>query len=138
MNKQCWLPYLAGLSGNLLKYASIANDLAQNDKVVKSYIEALEWMFFVKRISPFVKNSAKRQTIGMPKLHTVDTGLACYLLGLKKPPQLLTSEFYGGLLESFVVMECFKHIAWAEESVNIYHFRDRCYGCKSQEPKFFM
>ncbi|OQY41724.1 MAG: AAA family ATPase [Anaerolineaceae bacterium 4572_78] len=118
------IPYLAGLSGNLLKYASIANDLAQNDKVVKSYIEALEWMFIVKRISPFVKNSAKRQTIGMPKLHTVDTGLACYLLGLKKPQQLLTSEFYGGLLESFVVMECFKHIAWAEETVNIYHFRD--------------
>ncbi len=105
------IPYLAGLSGNLLK-------------VVKSYIEALEWMFIVKRISPFVKNSAKRQTIGMPKLHTVDTGLACYLLGLKKPQQLLTSEFYGGLLESFVVMECFKHIAWAEETVNIYHFRD--------------
>ena len=118
------IPYLAGLSGNLLKYASIANDLAQNDKVVKSYIEALEWMFIVKRIYPFVKNSAKRQTIGMPKLHTVDTGLACHLLGLKKPQQLLTSAFYGGLLESFVVMECFKHIMWAEESMNISHFRD--------------
>ncbi|MCK5540883.1 MAG: ATP-binding protein, partial [Deltaproteobacteria bacterium] len=39
------IPYLAGLSGNLLKYASVANDLAQNDKVVKSYIEVLEWMF---------------------------------------------------------------------------------------------
>jgi predicted AAA+ superfamily ATPase len=118
------IPYLAGLSGNLLKYANIANDLAQNDKVVKSYIEALEWMFIVKRIYPFVKNRAKRQTIGMPKLHIVDTGLACHLLGLKKPEQLLTSEFYGSLLESFVVMECFKHIAWAEEIVNIYHFRD--------------
>ncbi|CAA6828080.1 MAG: AAA family ATPase [uncultured Thiotrichaceae bacterium] len=34
--------YLAGLSGNLLKYASVANALAQNDKVVKSYIEVLE------------------------------------------------------------------------------------------------
>lgn len=118
------IPYLAGLSGNLLKYASIANDLAQNDKVIKSYIEALEWMFIVKRVHPFVKNSAKRQTIGMPKLHTVDTGLACHLLGLKKPQQLLTSVFYGGLLESFVVMECFKFMAWAEETMNIYHFRD--------------
>jgi predicted AAA+ superfamily ATPase len=109
--------YLAGLSGNLLKYASIANDLSQNDKVVKSYIEALEWMFIVKRIHPFVKNSAKRQTIGMPKLQMVDTGLACYLLGIKKPQQLLDSNFYGGLLESFVVMECFKHMAWSQERV---------------------
>ncbi len=118
------IPYLAGLSGNLLKYASIANELAQNDKVVKSYIEVLEWMFIIKRIYPFVKNQAKRQTTGMPKLHTVDTGLACYLLGLTKSQQLLASTFYGGLLESFVVMECFKHLAWAEETMNIYHFRD--------------
>ena len=119
------IPYLAGLSGNLLKYASIANDLAQNDKVVKSYIEALEWMFIVKRVHPFVKNSAKRQTIGMPKLQMVDTGLACYLLGIKKPQQLLDSNFYGGLLESFVVMECFKHMTWSQESMKLYHYRDK-------------
>ncbi len=119
------IPYLAGLSGNLLKYANIANDLAQNDKVVKSYIEVLEWMFIVKRIHPYVKNRARRQTIGMPKLHMIDTGLACHLLGIKKKQQLLNSPFYGGLLESFVVMECFKHLAWAEESMNIYHFRDK-------------
>jgi predicted AAA+ superfamily ATPase len=119
------IPYLAGLSGNLLKYASIANDLSQNDKVVKSYIEALEWMFIIKRIHPFVKNSAKRQTIGMPKLQMVDTGLACYLLGIKKPQQLLDSSFYGGLLESFVVMECYKHMAWSQESMKLYHYRDK-------------
>jgi len=122
---QSLIPYLAGLSGNLLKYASIANDLSQNDKVVKSYIEALEWMFIIKRIHPYVKNQAKRQTIGMPKLQMIDTGLACYLLGIKKPQQLLASNHYGGLLESFVVMECFKHMGWAEESMNLYHFRDK-------------
>jgi predicted AAA+ superfamily ATPase len=119
------IPYLAGLCGNLLKYASIANDIAQNDKVVKSYIEALEWMFIIKRIHPYVKNRARRQTIGMAKLHMVDTGLACHLLGLRKKEQLLRSPFYGGLLESFVVMECFKHMAWAEENMHIYHFRDK-------------
>ena len=119
------IPYLAGLSGNLLKYAGIGSDLGQNDKVVKSYIEALEWMFIVKRIHPYVKNRARRQSIGMAKLHMVDTGMACYLLGLKKKQQLLKSSFYGGLLENFVVMECFKHMTWAEETVNLYHFRDK-------------
>ncbi len=119
------VPYLAGLSGNLLKYASVANDLGQNDKVIKSYIEALEWMFIIKRIHPYVKNRAKRQSIGMAKLHMIDTGLACHLLGIKKKEQLLTSSFYGGLLENFVLMECLKHMAWAEETMNIYHFRDK-------------
>jgi len=31
---------------------------------------------------------------------------------------------YGGLLESFVVIKCFKSMAWAEETMNLYHFRD--------------
>ncbi len=119
------IPYLAGLCGNLLKYARIGSDLGQNDKIIKSYIEALEWMFIVKRIYPYVKNGARRQSISMAKLHMVDTGLACYLLGLKKKQQLLKSPFYGGLLENFVVMECFKHMTWAEEIVNLYHFRDK-------------
>ena len=119
------IPYLAGISGNLLKYANVANDLSQNDKIVKSYIEALEWMFIVRRVYPFVRNSAKRQTIGMPKLHFVDTGLACYLLGIRTPRQLATSHFYGALLESFVYMECLKHMTWAEEDVGIYHYRDK-------------
>jgi len=119
------IPYLAGLCGNLLKYARIGSDLGQNDKIIKTYIEALEWMFIVKRIYPYVKNRARRQSISMAKLHMVDTGLACYLLGLKKKQQLLKSPFYGGLLENFVVMECFKHMTWAEEIVNLYHFRDK-------------
>ena len=82
-------------------------------------------MFISKPIHPYVKNRAKRQTIGMAKMHMVDTGLACHLLGLKKKEQLLESMYYGGILESFVVMECFKHLAWSEETMNIYHFRDK-------------
>lgn len=94
-------------------------------KIVKSYIEALEWMFIVRCVYPFVKNSAERQTIGMPKIHFVDTGLACYLLGIRTSRQLATSHVYGALLESFVYMECLKHLTWAAEEVGVYHFRDK-------------
>ncbi len=41
---------MAGLSGNLLKYPSLANDLQLNDKVIKHYIEILELMFIVQRM----------------------------------------------------------------------------------------
>jgi len=57
---------------------------------MRNHIEVLEWMFIVKRIDPFIKNSAK--PIGVPKLLMVDSGLACHLLGLKKTSQLLTSN----------------------------------------------
>ena len=118
-------PYLAGLSGNLLKYANVSNDLGLDDKLIKTYIEILELMFIIKRLPAYLKNKAKRLAITMPKLHMVDTGLACYLLGLTHEAQLLMSPHYGGLLETFVYMELIKHSEWSNDPVTIYHFRDK-------------
>lgn len=115
---------LAGMTGNLIKYANIANDLSQDDKTVKRYIEILELMFIIRRLHPYMRNSAKRAVVGMPKLHFVDTGLACHLLGLKKVDTLHTTQFFGGLVENFVFGELMKHATWSEEDVNFYHFRD--------------
>jgi uncharacterized protein len=117
-------PYLAGLSGNLVRYANIANDLLLDDKVVKAYMEILELMFIIRRVPAWLKNRAKRQATHMPKLHFIDTGLASYLLGLRTTDQLLSSQFYGGLLETLVYMECCKQSAWAENDATFYHFRD--------------
>jgi predicted AAA+ superfamily ATPase len=115
---------LAGMTGNLIKYANIANDLAQDDKTVKRYMEILELMFIIRRLHPYVRNSAKRAVVGMPKLHFVDTGLACHLLGLKSADTLHTTQFFGGLVENLVCCELLKHATWAEEEVTFYHFRD--------------
>jgi predicted AAA+ superfamily ATPase len=119
------MPFLAGLSGNLLKYSNIANDLELNDKLVKSYIEILELMFIVRRVPSYLKNRSKRLVTRMPKIHYVDTGLACSLLGLRNQDQLLKSQFYGGLLENLVYMECCKQASWAQEDIGMYYFRDK-------------
>lgn len=115
---------LAGMTGNLIKYANIANDLSQDDKTVKRYMEILELMFIIRRLHPYVRNSAKRAVVGMPKLHFIDTGLACHLLGLKNSDTFHTSQFLGGLVENLVFCELLKHATWSEEDVNFYHFRD--------------
>lgn len=117
--------YLAGLTGNLIKYANIANDLKQDDKTVKTYMDILERMFIIRRINPYTLNSAKRPVMGMPKNVFIDTGLACQLLGLKNPETLHTSQFFGGLVENAVFTELLKHATWAEEDVQFFHFRDR-------------
>ena len=118
-------PYLAGRSGNLLRYASLANDLELNDKLAKSYVEILELMFLIRRVPSYRKNLARRMAVRMPKLHFVDTGLAAHLLGLRTEARLLTSPHYGALLETLIFMECAKHAEWAEEEVGLYHFRDK-------------
>lgn len=115
---------LAGMTGNLLKYAGIAGDLGQDDKTVKRYMEILELMFIIRRLTPYVRNAAKRPVVGMPKLHFIDTGLACHLLGLKQAAHTHTSQYFGGLVENFVFCELLKHAAWAEEEVRFHHFRD--------------
>ena len=122
---QALAPYLAGLSGNLLKYSNIANDLELDDRLSKSYVEILELMFIVRRAPAYLKNCARRLATRMPKLHFVDTGLACHLLGLRNAEQLLRSQYYGGLLESLIYTECCKHAAWAQEDVDLFHFRDK-------------
>jgi len=122
---QALAPYLAGLSGNLLKYSNVANDLELDDRLSKSYIEILELMFIVRRVPAYIKNRARRLAARMPKLHFVDTGLACHLLGLRTEEQILNNRHYGGLLESLIYMEICKHGGWSQEEVGIYHFRDK-------------
>ncbi len=118
-------PFLAGLSGNLLRYASLANALELNDKLAKSYVEVLELMFLIRRVPAYRKNLARRMAVRMPKLHFLDTGLACHLLGLRNENRLLTSPHHGALLETLVYTELAKHAEWAEEEVGLYHFRDK-------------
>ncbi len=118
-------PYLAGRSGNLLRYASLANDLELNDKLAKSYVEVLELMFLIRRVPSYRKNLARRVAVRMPKLHFVDTGLAAHLLGLRDEARLLTSPHYGALLETLLLTECAKHAEWADEEIGLYHFRDK-------------
>lgn len=119
------VPYLAGLCGNLLKYANVANDLELHNELTKTYIEVLELMFIVQRVPAWLKNTARREATKMPKLHFVDTGLACHLLKLRGVDQLLASQYYGGLFENLVYLECAKQLGWAEEECHLYHFRDR-------------
>lgn len=121
---QALIPYLAGISSNLLKHSSISNDLAIDEKTIKSYIEILDLMFIVRRLPPYLKNRSKR-LIQMPKIQFIDTGLACHLLGLNTPAQLITSQHYGSLLENFVYLELLKQSGWSENTVTLFHFRDK-------------
>ena len=119
-------PYLASVSGNLLRYAKVARYLGISDRVVKSYVEVLELLFLVRRMPSYRRHRGKREVVRMPKLHYVDTGIACHLLNLRNAQSLLVSPYYGSLLETLVIMECAKHAEWTDEfPVNLYHYRDK-------------
>jgi len=118
-------PYLSGLSGNLLKYAKVGGDLRLDDRLVKRYIETLELMFIVQRVPGYVKTRTKRLAVSLPKIYSIDTGLACALLGIRDGETLLATKHYGALLENLVYLELRKATAWAGQPISLHYFRDR-------------
>jgi predicted AAA+ superfamily ATPase len=62
----------------------------------------LKTSFIVFSLAPHHRNFNKR-LIKSPKLYFYDTGLACYLLGLRSRVQLETHPLRGALFENFVI-----------------------------------
>jgi predicted AAA+ superfamily ATPase len=60
--------------GSPISYQSIAQDVAISPTTVKKYIELLEALFIVFRITPYSKNIA-RSLLKEPKIYFFDTGM---------------------------------------------------------------
>jgi hypothetical protein len=58
-------------------------------------------------ITNWIRNVRKR-AIKAPKLHFIDSGLACHLLGIREPEQLGTHPLRGAIFESWVASEILK------------------------------
>lgn len=59
--------------GSSISYSSLARDLALSHHTVKKYIEVLESLYIVFRVTPFSKNIA-RSILKEPKIYFFDTG----------------------------------------------------------------
>ncbi|MBI3259124.1 MAG: DUF4143 domain-containing protein [Ignavibacteriae bacterium] len=81
--------------GSSISYSSIAEDVAISPNTVKKYIEILEALYIVFRITPFSHNIA-RSLLKEPKVYFFDTGLVKNNDGIK--------------FENFVATCLFKHV----------------------------
>lgn len=68
----------------------------------------LESSFIVFRLPPLHANLNKR-LIKTPELFFYDTGLLCYLLGIRTPEQLELHPLRGPIFECWVVSEILKY-----------------------------
>jgi predicted AAA+ superfamily ATPase len=59
----------------------------------------LEASYIVRRLWPLARNVTKRQ-VKAPKLHFLDTGLLCYLLGISSPEHLVHHPLRGAVFET--------------------------------------
>ena len=122
---QRFLGLCAGRTSQLLNYSSLASDCSISQPTARAWISLLEASFLVFRLPPFHGNMRKR-LVRAPKLHFLDTGLVCWLLGIRSPEQLRNHPLRGPIFESWVVSECVKWLSNQGLPLTMLsHYRDR-------------
>ena len=121
---QRFVTLCAGRTAQLLNYSSLAGDCGISQPTAKAWLSILEASFITFRLQALHVNLRKR-LVRMPKLHFYDTGLVCWLLGIRSPEQLRAHPLRGQIFETWVVSEVAKHQANRGEAGGISFFRDR-------------
>jgi predicted AAA+ superfamily ATPase len=119
------LRYIAATTSSELVVTTAAQRLGAHRDTVAAHLAWLETVFLVHRVPAWGRNITAK-VVKRPRLHVSDTGLVAALMG-RQPAMLRspTEPATGPLVESFVVNELAKQVTWAEDSVRLYHFRDR-------------
>lgn len=113
----------AGRIGQVLNYASLANDVGISSHTVKHWLSILEASYIVFTLQPYYENFGKR-LIKSPKLYFYDVGLASYLLGIETPGQISRDPLRGALFENLVVVDCIKTRLNRGKEPRFYYYRD--------------
>jgi len=118
-----FLRLAAGRSGQILNMDSLANDTGVSPVTVKRWISLLSASYIVFLLKPHSRNFNKR-LIKTPKLYFYDTGLLCYLLGIRSAENLAFHSQRGAIFETYVISELFKSCFNAGIEPPMYYWRD--------------
>jgi len=117
------LSLLAHYSGQLFNASEIAKKLNIDSKTVQRWMSILESSYIAFTLEPWHSNLSKR-IVKTPKLYFYDTGLLCYLLGIKSKDTLTTSSYKGAIFENYVLLELMKSQNAKGNQLNYYFWRD--------------
>ena len=123
-NFQRFLALCAGRTGQLLNLAQLGADAGIAQSTARAWMSVLEATYIV-RLIPGWYGSINKRLVKAPKLHFVDTGLACALLGITDDTMLETHPLRGALVESWVAGELLKAQAARGLRARIFHWRDQ-------------
>lgn len=114
-----FLTAMAARTGQLLNYASVAEQLELSAATVKGWTSLLEASGIIYILQPF-SNSALNRAIRTPKLYFRDTGLVCYLTKYPTADTAMNGALAGALFETFVVSEILKSFSNAGLDYRMY------------------
>ena len=119
-----FLALVASRHGQVLNKTDLAAPLGVSVPTITQWLSVLETTAQIFLVPPFFENLGKR-LIKSPKLYLADSGLACHLLGVDTPADLVKSPFYGALFEGFIASELVKAQLNSGRRRELYYFRDQ-------------
>jgi len=119
-----FLRLCAGRTAQLLNLSALAADAGISHNTAKAWLSVLETSFLVFRLPAWHRNLTT-QMVKSPKLHFVDSGLVCHLLGIREPGQLVHHPLRGAIFETWVASEVYKARAHRGQAPALFHLRQQ-------------
>ncbi|MEZ5084579.1 MAG: ATP-binding protein [Bacteroidales bacterium] len=98
---------LAGRTGQLLNKNALAIEAGISHTTIEKWISVLETAYIIYRLEPWFESFNKR-IVKQPKLYFYDTGLVCYLLGIRNQAEVPLHYLRGNLFENLIISELIK------------------------------
>jgi hypothetical protein len=118
-----FLRLAAGRTASEVNLSRIGADAGVSHNTVRAWLSVLEASYLIFRL-PGWHPTIRKRVVKAAKLHFFDTGLVCYLLGIREPEQLRHHPLRGAIFETWVAAELVKHNAHAGAGANFHHYRD--------------
>lgn len=116
------LHLLAIRSATLLNFAELSRSSGLQQSTLKRYFSLLEMLFLVVRLPSWERNAGKR-LVKAPKIFLPDSGLLCHLTGESSVNLAAKSGLPGRVVETFVLAELLKHLAFTDIGLTLWHYR---------------
>ena len=113
----------AGRAGQILNLSSLGADAGISHNTAKAWLSVLEASYVVFLLQPWAANLTSRE-VKAPKLHFWDTGLLCWLLGLRRADDLALHPLRGAVFENLVAAQLVKRDLHRGERPGWWYYRD--------------
>jgi len=118
-----FLKLCAGRTAQEINLSSLGNDAGISHNTTRAWLSILETSYIIHQL-PAWHTNVRKQVIKASKLHFFDSGLVCYLLGIREPEQLRHHPQRGAIFESWVAAEIYKAYVHNAEQPDLYHYRE--------------
>lgn len=113
----------AGRIGSECNASALSVEVGVSVPTIQSWLSILEASYILYLVPPFYANISKR-LVKTPKVYFYDTGLACWLMGIRTTDQLAIHPLRGNLFENMVINDRMKYYTNQGVEPNLYFYRD--------------